>query len=310
MQLSIIIVSYNTREMTRNCLRSIQDAKIQLAYEIILVDNASSDGSAEMVQAEFPEVRLIVNDTNNMFAKANNQAMAFAQGKYFMLLNSDTLVKPGNFEKLYEFLDAGQPRIGCVGPLILNQDRSVQNDGWALPSVRDALSSVFSILIKWLPSGVLRKMVPPGHDLVKVPGEDAEVGWLIGCCLMFPAQRIREIGGLDETFKFYSEDVDFCCQLKKRGYETWLCYGAEIVHLGGGSTKDPVWSNEMFMRGKALYFNKHFTKRERVFVLNLYVGYSFLKGLISRASKQKSPFDLYAYYRALKRKVYEVGREA
>lgn len=271
-QLSVIIVSYNTKEITRNCLQSIRNSKLQLEYEIILVDNASSDGSVQMVREEFPEVRLIANETNNMFAKANNQAMQVAKGNYFLLLNSDTIVKPGNIEKLYTFIDSHQPKVGCVGPLVLNMDGSVQSEGEDLPSIRSAFCTVFGGLIKWLPFGIRKIFVSPGHKLVR-ERRSARVGWVLGCCFLVPRARFDEFGGLDETFKFYSEEVDFCCQLNRKGYETWLYRDATIFHLGGGSTADVQWGSEMLLSGRILYLKKNHTNFSIRVMLNLYIGY-------------------------------------
>ena len=306
MQVSIIIISYNTREVTRACLQSIYDASLELEYEIILVDNASEDGSVEMVESNFPEVRLIANRDNLLFSKANNQAMAIARGDYFLLLNSDTIVKAGNMEKLYSFLIEGAPKVGCVGPTVLNKDGSLQSDGYALPAVADTFCSVFARVVKCLPSAIRNKMIPPGHELIRRPEKTAEVGRIMGCCMLFPAKICQELGGLDETFELYSEEVGLCCRLKRAGYETWRLAEAEIIHLGRASTKNGEWASDMMLRGQALYIKKHFSASRRVSLFCLYLGYSFLRGILYKCKKIEDPFELYNYYRKLQRKDAEL----
>jgi len=156
MKLSIIIISFNTKELLAQCLRSVYESCLPFSWEIIVVDNASSDGSAEMVAAAYPEVTVLRNKTNALFAKANNQGADVARGEYLLLLNSDTIVESGNIEKLVAFLDNASDRVACVGPTVLNGDRTVQSVGYALPSIRERIpcvsdSVVFSLsgLVVW-----------------------------------------------------------------------------------------------------------------------------------------------------------------
>lgn len=234
MKLSIIIISFNTRDILRDCLRSIRSAVIQCSYEIIVVDNNSVDGSVDMIRQEFPEVIVIANEHNNFFAKANNQGSAIAQGEHLLLLNSDTLVEPGNIEKLVDFLDHAGEKIVCAGPRVLNPDRTLQSAGYALPSVGERLSMVWH-LNRILPKQLARKLLPTG-----VPGlydGNHRSGWVSGCCMLVRKDVYLSVGGLNEDLEFYGEEPEFGYRLNKLGYETWVVSGATIIHLGGQSAK-------------------------------------------------------------------------
>ncbi len=233
-QLSIIIISFNTRDITRACLQSIRSATLKLKHEILVVDNASSDGSPEMITQEFPEVTLIRNSENLMFARANNQAMRIAKGRHLFLLNSDTLVEPGNVERLYEFMDQNSPKIGCVGPRVLNRDGSLQTEGEAFDSIRYVVCRFFFLHKLPLPFLIKRRILPPGFpDGMK--GRTRKVGWVSGCAFMFSHALIKQLGALDEDFVFYCEDTEFCYRLQQHGFETWVVPEAKITHLGGAS---------------------------------------------------------------------------
>ena len=234
MDLSIIIVSYNTASITMDCIRSIKESDIKLKYEIILVDNNSSDGSVSLIEKEFPKVRIIANKQNNWFAKANNQGAKIAQGNCLLLLNSDTLVEGDNLDKLCRFLVTSKENIACAGPLILNHDRSIQSRGYALPSVMERITMCFK-LHKLLPKSLGKILLPIG-----TPGlidESHQVGWISGSCMMIRRDVYSKVGGLNEDMEFYGEEPEFGWRLLKQGYETWFYSSARIIHLGGASTK-------------------------------------------------------------------------
>jgi GT2 family glycosyltransferase len=262
LQLSIVIISYNTREITRACLESIRNASLQLKYEILVVDNASWDGSPDMIERDFPEVVLIRNSQNLMFAKANNQALRIAKGRYILLLNSDTLVASGHIEKLIIFLDHNRPRVGCVGPRVLNADGAVQSEGECFSSFRYVLCSFFFLHKLPLPFPIKSKILPRGfpHGL---KGRTRRVDWVVGCCLMFPQELIEQFGGLDEDFVFYCEDTEFCYRLQKHGYETWVVPEAEITHLGGSSWLAAKSMGKTGCPDIPGYFERHFLLHQK-----------------------------------------------
>ncbi|MEI8342691.1 MAG: glycosyltransferase family 2 protein [Verrucomicrobiota bacterium] len=256
-QLSIIIISFNTREITAACLRSIQESALKLTYEILVVDNASSDGSPDMIERDFPAVKLIRNPENQMFAKANNQAIRVAKGNYILLLNSDTRIEPGNLEKLYDFIDKNRPRIGCVGPRVLNSDGTTQSEGETFDSVRNVLCNFFFLHKLPLPFSIKAKILPPGfpHGL---NGRTRRVGWVTGCSMMFPTEIFTTVGELDESFVFYCEETEFCFRLMKHGFETWVVPDATLTHLGGASLLAAKSMEKAFRPEFPDYFERRF----------------------------------------------------
>lgn len=230
---SIIIVSFNTKRILNDCIHSIYKSKPGFTFEIIVVDNNSTDGSVEMLAKKYSKIEIIGNKTNTLFAKANNQAASIARGKYILLLNSDTIVQNGNLEKLVTFLNKCSVEVACVGPTVLNEDGTIQSEGFALSSIAERVTMCFK-LRKILPRFIAHLILPVG-----TPGltdKDHRVGWVSGCCMLIRRNIYLELGGLNEALEFYGEEPEFGFRLDKLGYETWVVTGAEIIHLGGCST--------------------------------------------------------------------------
>lgn len=237
--LSIIIVSYNTKEITKNCLQSIYQASWKDPFEIIVVDNNSQDGTIDMIKEEFPKVKLIENYDNKFFAKANNQGAKIARGKYLLLLNSDTLVYDDNLQKMIDFYEKQKSNIICIGPKILNKDKSIQSYGV------HKYGFIHHVLI----SLKLHKL--PGINLVfkslpSSPKKTHEVGWVSGCCMMIPKNLYEKVGGLNENLEFYGEEPEFSYRTQKLGYKTLFYHKSEIIHLGGISSKSIPTFQEKF----------------------------------------------------------------
>lgn len=235
MKLSIIIVSYNTKDVLDDCISSIKKSNTKSTYEIIVVDNASHDGSVEMLETKHPDVRLIKNEENRLFAIPNNQGAEIATGKYLLLLNSDTLVYDDNLDKLIKYMDELDQHVICVGPKILNGDKSLQSQGVYGFSLWGSFCFWFK-LSKLLPSFIGRKILPPATYSwnTNVPHE---VGWVSGCAMLIRRKEYMELGGLNENLEFYGEEPEFSYRAKKQGYLTYYYPHAEIVHLGGVATK-------------------------------------------------------------------------
>lgn len=251
LQLTIVIVNWNVRDLLRACLTSLRDEGPNT--EIIVVDNASSDGSVEMVRHEFPAVRLIANDHNAGFGAANNQAVRESSSKYVLFLNPDTEARPAAVEHLLAFIDQ-RPQVACVGAKLLNPDGSVQPSRRAFPRIGTAFveSTMLQRYFGWLPSvrRFYRAELP--HD------QPQQVDWLVGACLLVRRSALDEVGGFDERFFMYSEEMDLCYRLKQAGYEVWYVPEAEVVHHeGASSAQDLFRRNINFHESRYRFFRKH-----------------------------------------------------
>ena len=230
--LSISIVSWNTEELLRQCLASLYANLGELDTEVIVVDNASSDGSVDMVTREFPQVKLIRNASNCGFARANNIAYEQSSGRYFLLLNSDTIVRPGSLESLAKYMD-GNLAVGAVAPRLLNGDGSLQRSCSCFPTPFTEFLSAFSLgKLFWKSPFFARfEMSYWNFDEVR------EVDFAGGSCLMLRRAALEQVGALDEDYFMYTEEADLCYRLKRGGWKVMFIPHAEIVHLGGQSSR-------------------------------------------------------------------------
>ena len=228
-RLAIVIISYNTEQMTRECLASVYENADMDCASVIVVDNDSKDGSVEMIKAEFPDVLLIENKENTGFAAANNQAFEAVDADYFLLLNSDTIVLGDVIGRSLEYLQ-NHPEVGAFGCRVLNTDRTTQQTCSGFPSLP-------RLLLKTL--GIDRLGIYGDRYLMRGWDRDdeREVDVITGCYLMTPAPVLRQVGPLDDDFFFYGEETDWCYRCKKAGYRLVFSPVGEIVHHGGGSVK-------------------------------------------------------------------------
>lgn len=249
MDLSVAVVSWNTRDVLDQCLKSVFDTLGKLEAEVIVVDNASTDESVDMVRSQYPLVRLIENPDNVGFPRANNQAFKISQGRRFLLLNPDTICLPNALPMLVDFLDK-RPKVGVVGPLALNPDRTLQYSWARFPTLLH--ESIGKLDRRIEPSGIL----PVTADEVRAVGP-FRTDWVGGCCLMIRREAVEQIGLMDEGFFMYSEETDWCYRLKT-GWETWVEPGAEIVHIGGQSSNQASSTTaDHLIASKVRYFRKH-----------------------------------------------------
>lgn len=262
MKLSIIIISYNTKGLLADCINSIENCLKQLAYEILVVDNNSTDGSVELLKSQFPKVKLIENNYNAGFAKANNQGLLFCSGEYILLLNSDTLVLGDAIDKLVKFMNKHKEAAIC-GPRLLNSDKTLQLPcRRGFPRLINSIS-YFSGLSKVFPkSRVLGSYLMTYMD----SSVDHEVDALSGACLLVRRDVLNTIGGLlDEAYFMHFEDIDLCYRAKKSGYKVYYVHDAEVVHLKGQSSKlrsEGVTRN--FFDSAFVYFKKNYKKENLV----------------------------------------------
>lgn len=253
--LSVIIVSYNVKYFLRQCLQSVARALEGLNGEVWVVDNASIDGSVEMVREEFPWVKVIANDINLGFARANNQAIRLAQGKYVLLLNPDTIVQEDTFREVIRFLEA-HPEAGAVGVKIIDgQGR------FSVDSRRD-LPSAWNIFCKL--SG-LYKLFPKSrlfgrYHLTYLPEDEiAEVPVLLGAFMCMPRRVLEEVGLLDERFFMYAEDIDLCYRILQAGYKNYYLPTTQIIHFKGESTKTRSLNYVLtFYKASLQFVQKHY----------------------------------------------------
>lgn len=227
---TITVVSYNTRRLLEACLASLKRGACRAACEVHVVDNASSDGSAELVRDCFPDIRLIANTVNVGFARANNQSWQLARGRYWLLLNSDTEVHEGALDALVDFMDA-HPRAALASARLLSPDGLAQHCAQAAPSIGRTL----------LEASRLHKLLPPAlrGRLLLGPywnyAEPVQVGWTWGTALMARREAVESCGPLSNAFFMYGEDLEWCLRLRRQGWEVWYCPTAEVLHHGGQS---------------------------------------------------------------------------
>jgi GT2 family glycosyltransferase len=251
--ISVIIVSWNARDYLRDCLDSIYQTGESCVQEIIVVDNASKDGSPEMVAEHFPEVTLIKSEENLGFARANNLAMEHAKGSIFALVNSDVIVHEGCLEKLAVFLD-DHPDIGMVGPRVTGGDGNLQRTCRKMPTFWNTVCRIL-VLDRIFPDWqIFSGFEVPYSSYDKYM--EAEV--LSGCFCVARKKAVDEVGGMDERFFFYAEDIDWCKRFRDAGWKLMFVPEATATHFGGGSTANaPFRYSIEILRATLKYWRKH-----------------------------------------------------
>lgn len=251
MDLSIIVVNYNTKGLLLDCLGAIYSHPPRPAahFEVIVVDNASSDGSVEAVRAEFDRIKLIVNQDNLGLAKAINKGLSISQGEYVLFLSPDIIFSPGIFAKMMEFMDK-HPEAGAVSPLLLDEEGNIRPFYGRLPTF---FSHLFRVLgIRDLIPDSLRKKARLKIDN---SGDFMPMDWLISACLMLRHEALREAGQLDENFFFYFEDMELCNRLKDKGWKLYLNLKLSVIHIQHQGIKLlPEMARKAIYRKSALYF--------------------------------------------------------
>jgi GT2 family glycosyltransferase len=229
--LSIIIVSWNCRDFLEQCLQSLRDSGFCAPYEVIVVDNSSSDGTAALVGQRFPEVRLFVNADNVGFAAANNQGMRRSSGRYILLLNPDTTVLPGVLDGLLQFMDS-HPESTVAGPVLLKSDRTPQNAGVRFPTNGNILAEAL-FLDRLFPRS---RLFGRHKELYEDPSKPREIDVVHGAAMMVRREALGMAGGLDEDFFVYFEETDWCWRIKEAGGRVHYSAIGSIIHHGGSET--------------------------------------------------------------------------
>lgn len=259
--LSVVIVSFNTRDMLRECLRSVYRAAGSLRVQVIVVDNASIDGSPAMVADEFPDAMVIRSEVNLGFGRANNLGFQSVRARYAVLLNSDAFLTPGSLELSVAHIEAN-PRIGIGGGRLVGSDGSLQPSARMFPTVLNDLIVLSGLAARFPHSRFLGRFDRTWAD----EDEAAEVDWVPGAYSIIRREVLAEVGYFDPRFFLYYEEVDLCRRLKNRGYSVWYWPDITVVHIGGQSSRQ-IPSLEMSragaqltlwrMRSMLLYYRKH-----------------------------------------------------
>ena len=251
----------------------------QLSSQVIVVDNASNDGSVTMLKEEFPQVQLIANEENVGFTRGNNQGIVCSDGRYVLLLNPDTEIVGDALGEMVAYVEAHQ-RVGALGPQLLDLDGQVQSSRRRFPSLRTAyMESTF--LQQWFPESDALKSY---YILDSSDDEIQAVDWIVGACLLMRRETLEEVGLLDEMFFMYSEELDWCYRAKKLGWEVVYFPTAQVTHHMGKSSEQvlPV-RHIQFQRSKVLFFKKHHGywggEALRLFLLATYVWQLILEAL-------------------------------
>jgi len=282
---SIIIVSWNVADLLLACLASIDQAQTchpQISLEVILVDSASQDDTVAQVRQRFPQVRLLPQTENIGFTKGNNLGLALAQGRALFLLNPDTIIIGDAIALLLAYLDA-HPQVGIVGPHTLNTDGSTQSTRRRFPSRRLAFFES-----TWLQGLAPRRWL---DDYTLAQADDRatlDVDWVQGSALMLRRAVYEQVGGLDEAYIMYFEELDLCKRAKDAGWQVAYLGQASIIHHGGASSdQSGAWKHIHFQRSKLRYFRKvygpGFAALLRLFLLASYgaqLALEALKGLL------------------------------
>jgi GT2 family glycosyltransferase len=249
MDVSIIVVAWNIKNFVHDCLKSVYEVTKGILFEVIYVDNASKDGSVDMVKNKFPEVKIIENDKNHGFSKANNQAIKIAQGRYVLLLNADTVVLDDAIAQTVAFADAHMDT-AVVGCKILNPDRTLQH----------SCMMEMSILNQFLAATYLYKIFPHKRFFSRETmtwwdfNEVREVGAVKGCYFLVRRTAIEQVGLMDERYFFYGEEMDWCYRFKKAGWKIMFTPIGEIIHYGGQSSKIMARKFRWQLEGSKLLF--------------------------------------------------------
>jgi GT2 family glycosyltransferase len=292
LELSIIIVNWNAKKFLKPCIDSIYENTKNINYEIIVVDNASTDKSCEMLKENYSDKEnfyLIENKDNKGFAGANNQAIKVSKGKAMLLLNPDTLINGNVIYNTYKYL-IEDLKLGVAGCKVLNPDGTLQLACRRMaPRPKDAFFKLFGVSKLFKKSKNFTR-----YNLTYVSEEEfLEVDSVSGCYLMIKRECIDKIGLLDETFFMYGEEMDWCIRVKKAGYKVMYCPVGTIIHYKGESSKQlGVKATYEFYRAMIIFYNKY-NKEENIFIFNwiVYVGIVLLgiiaivKNIVSKNSR-------------------------
>ncbi len=267
MDVSIVIVNLNSRQLLEDCLRSIYQQTTEISFEVIVVDNASTDGSVKMVKHQFPQVRLIENSLNNRYAIANNQGLEIAQGRYLFYLNGDTILQGNTVKELADFLDE-RPETGGVGCRMIYPDGSYQDACFRFPSAINVFYLLCFARFYWNTSLAGNYPQLEQHPALQI------VDFVVGACFMARREILEQLQGMDQEYYFYGEDSDLCCRIWRAGWKIyWLPSNTKVLHYGGISSTINLFDNNQRKKhlggweSRFLFVNKHYPVWRRIAIL-------------------------------------------
>jgi N-acetylglucosaminyl-diphospho-decaprenol L-rhamnosyltransferase len=267
-EMSIVLVCWNNKAYLDQCLQSLYEATLKSRFDVVVVDNGSTDGSQRMLAERYPAVRVIQNADNVGLGKASNQGIEATIGRYVLLLNNDTLVNGPALDALVDFLDA-HPEAGAVGGKLLNPDGSFQA-GYGRFST---LGQEFLIVTH------LGAMLWAGYPSHGDSDRITETGWLSSACLLVGRSALRDVGLLDETYFIYGDETDLQFRLGNAGWKVYFLPAASIIHFGGRSL-DRWRRRRMVYRGKMLFYRKHYGTMRTTTLRSLFFVVTLLKLLV------------------------------
>jgi hypothetical protein len=270
MDLSIVIVNWNSRDLLEQCLRTLASAGTRCRYEVIISDNASSDGSrewlAQIAQAN-PQVHCVFGDDNAGFGVGANRALPYCRGRYVLFLNADTILREP-LDALVDVADEIGPACGALGGRVLNADETIQltcRERWTLP----ALIASYTFTYTRLRSGTLQRQRLADWDHAEL----RDVGALSGCYLLVPMRVLQEVGGFDPNYFLYFEDADLCYRIRRAGYRITYAPVSTAIHLGGEANRDPALvQRRLYGFQSARYFARAYLGAGQERILTLVVG--------------------------------------
>lgn len=300
--ITVIIVNWNTARLLEGCLRSVTEETKTARLEIIVVDNNSSDDSCSVVKEKFGEVNLIENSVNAGFAAANNQAIKKALGRYVLLLNSDTVIIDNGLDKMLRYAD-GREDVDAFGCRVLNADRSLQPTCFMYPSVLNLFLAAGYLYKIWPRSRFFGREKMGWFDRDK----EMEVEVVTGCFMLIRREAIGRVGLLDESFFMYAEETDWCLRCKRSGGKLIFYPGAEIIHYGGQSTEKAADDMSLQLRGSVLGFiKKHHCRLyyyTSLVLMAIFFGlrgvFWFVNSVLGREQRVKSVALSRLYFRGL-----------
>lgn len=249
-QLTIVIVNWNTKTLTSECLRSIFENYHSKDWNVVVVDNASSDGSVELISSLFPQVELVKNTQNRGFAAANNQVLSRRDSKFYLLLNSDTYVIGDAIKSSLDFINA-KSEVGAFSCKVLNEDMTYQQTCFNYPTISSRLHDAFKFRNVFGKKHVSKEMLDNWDR-----NSEREVEVITGCYLLVSQEVIDDVGILDEDFFFFGEETDWCFRIKSKGWKLVFSPVGEIVHYGGGSAKKLQHKRELMLHSSIVRFMK------------------------------------------------------